>query len=153
MIAREIITRAHAEVVQSKYEISDGELSDGLRYLNRMMSRLEAQGVDVNYTELSSVDDQLTTPMTVNMGMVKNLAVSLWPQYNTKPLNPAIKFWADKSLETMRSQAIDGLSVALFPSTLPIGSGNYQDTGYIQNNFYTNQRGQSYYIAQEDNND
>lgn len=149
MIARDIIERAFAEVIQSKTEISDAELVDGLRYLNRLMSRLAAQGVEVGYTELSDADSALTTPMTVALGMVKNLAVSLWPQYSTAPLNPALKFWADKSLDTMRSQAIDTTEASLFPSTLPVGSGNCD--GIYEDRFYTNDRGQGYYIASEEN--
>jgi hypothetical protein len=38
MKAREIISMAYAEVIQSKTDISPAELIDGLRYLNRMMS-------------------------------------------------------------------------------------------------------------------
>lgn len=148
MIARSIIQRAFAEVVQSKYEASASELQDGLRYMNRMMARLESEGVEVNYTSLSSLDDELTSPMTTIMGIVKNLAVSLWPQYNSKPLNPALKFWADRALNSMRIQAIDGLSASQFPATLPVGSGNYQ--GLYHEDFYTNDRGMGYYIATEE---
>lgn len=149
MKAKDIIERAFSEVNQSKLEAAPVDLVDGLRYLNRMMARLQAQGIDVNYKKLSNPEDQLTSPISLTLSLVKNLAVSLWPQYNTKPLNPALKFWADRSLDSMRSQAIDGISAAQFPATLPLGSGNYQ--GIYQENFYGNVRGQSISIAKEEN--
>ena len=82
MQAREVILRAFAEVTQSKAPIQDVELSDGLRYLNRMMARPEF--VALGYTSLSSVDDQMTVANGVILGMVKNLALTLCR--NTQPL-------------------------------------------------------------------
>lgn len=147
MKAREIITRAFAEVIQSKYTIEDVNLQDSLRYLNRMMAKLEIEGIEVGYTSLSDVDSELTTPNTVILGMVKNLALILWPQYSTVPVNPLIKFSANRSLESMRSQAITIVEPAQFPSTLPRGSGNYD--GRYTDPFYTNTEGVSTYIGVE----
>ena len=145
MQAREVISRAFAEVTQSKAPIQDVELSDGLRYLNRMMARPEF--VALGYTSLSSVDDQMTVANGVILGMVKNLALTLWPQYSTTPVNPLIKFSADRSFGTMLAQAITIIQPAQFPSTTPIGSGNYD--GRYTDPFYSNSEGQSTYIGTE----
>lgn len=145
MKAREIITRAFAEVIQSKYTIEDVNLQDSLRYLNRMMAKLEIEGIEVGYTSLSDVDSELTTSNTVILGMVKNLALILWPQYSTVPVNPLIKFSANRSLDSMRSQAIATIEPAQFPSTLPIGSGRHSTID--SNSFYTNTEGQSTYLG------
>ena len=147
MKARTIIERAFAEVVQSSYEPESVNMEDGLRYLNRMMAKLEVSGIEVGYTSLSSVDDHISTPNTVVLGMVKNLALILWPQYNIGPVNPLIKFSADRSLNSMRCQAIDTIQPAKFPATLPRGSGN-QDGRYSEP-FYTNNIGVSTYIEAE----
>ena len=147
MKAREVINRAFAEVVTSKYDIENINLSDGLRYLNRMMAKLEIQGIDLGYTSLNSVDEELTTPDTVILGMVKNLALILWPQYSTTPVNPLIKFSADRSLNSMRSQAINIIQPAQFPSTLPRGSGS--NIGRYDDDFYTNDQGRSTYLGVE----
>lgn len=149
MKAREIIERAFNEVTQSKAPIQEVELTDGLRYLNRMMAKLAVTGIDVGYTSLSDIEDDVTTPNGVILGMVKNLALLLWPQYSTTPVNPLIKFSAERSLNTMRSQAINEIQVAQFPSTLPRGSGNWD--GPLQDDFYTNVPGHGNYIAGENN--
>lgn len=149
MKAREVITRAFNEVTQSKSNIEPVELNDGLRYLNRMMAKLAASGVQVGYTSLTSVDDEITSPNGVILGMTKNLALILWPQYSVDAINPLIKFSAERSLNTMRSQAITVIEPAQFPATLPRGSGNWD--GPLHDDFYTNDQGHGNYIASENN--
>jgi hypothetical protein len=146
MKAREAISRAFAEVTQSKAPIQDVELSDGLRYLNRMMARPEF--VALGYTSLSSVDDEMTVANGVILGIVKNLSLTLWPQYSINTVNPLIKFSAKRSLGTMLAQAITIIQPAQFPSTTPIGSGNYD--GRYTDPFYSNTEGKSTYIGTED---
>jgi hypothetical protein len=145
MQAREAITRAFAEVTQSKAPIQPVELSDGLRYLNRMMARPELAAL--GYTSLSGVDEEMTVHSGVILGMVKNLALTLWPQYSTTPVNPLIKFSADRAMGTMLAQAITIIQPSQFPSTTPIGSGNYD--GRYTDAFYSNTEGKSTYIGTE----
>jgi len=147
MRARELISRAYAEVIQSKTEISPSELTDGLRYLNRMMAKLAAKGIDVGYTALTDVDDVVTAYDSARLGIVKNLALSLWPQYSSQPVNPLISFWADKTLSTLMSISIDSVNVSKFPSTLPIGSGNYN--GVLDDRFYADAQGVAYSLQVE----
>ena len=147
MKARDIISWAFAEVTQSKAPIQDNELYDGLRYLNRMMNRLEGNGVEIGYTSLSDVDSTVTVPDGAILGMVKNLALTLWPQYSTTPVNPLIKYSAKRSLDTMLAMAITTINPAQFPATVPVGSGNYN--GRYTDNFYTNQQGHSTFIGIE----
>jgi hypothetical protein len=145
MQAREAITRAFAEVTQSKASIQPVELSDGLRYLNRMMARPELAAL--GYTSLSGADEEMTVHSGVILGMVKNLALTLWPQYSTTPVNPLIKFSADRSMGTMLAQAITIIQPAQFPSTTPMGSGNHD--GRHTDTFYSNTEGKSTYIGTE----
>jgi hypothetical protein len=144
---RIIIEQAFAQVVQSKFHIEDVNLNNGLRYLNRMMAKFNRDGIELGYLSLSSVDDEIGVPDTVILGMVKNLAYNLWPQYNTDPMNPLIKFSAERSLKSMRAQAINVINPAQFPSTLPVGSGN--EIGRYDAQFYTNEVGRSSYLEVE----
>lgn len=147
MKIREILSRAFSEVVSSKYQISNIDYDDGLRYLNRMMAKMAATGIDVGYTQASSIDDDLTVQDGAILGMVKNLAVNLWPQYNSEPVNNLLSFSAKRSMEAMRNIGFDTIDVALFPSTLPIGSGDYR--GAYSENFYTNETDVSIFIGKE----
>ena len=146
MIAREIITRAFYEVVSSKYAIQDVDLADGLRYLNRMMAKLDLEGASLGYTTLNSVDDVITVPDSVILAMVKSLAATLWGQYNSSPINPLIKIQAEKSKDTMLTQGFELLSATQYPDTLPVGSGNYQR---LTSGFYTNSTTQDAFIEAE----
>lgn len=147
MKAREIITRAHAEVVASRSQIVDGELQDGLRYLNRMMAKFTSKGIDVGYTSLSSLDDDLTSNPLSYLGIVKNLAKSLWAQYRADPINPVLEFSAKRSLDTMRIIASNFIEAAQYPDTFPKGSGNSNPP--YDEKYYTNEIEQTTYIAVE----
>lgn len=146
--ARDIITYAYREVHASRSEITDGELQDGLRYLNRMMATFAAQGADVGYSTLSSVDDVLTSHPFAVLGIVKNLAKVLQMQYRTDQLNPLIASGAKKGRDTLQIISMDGFNVAQYPSTLPVGSGNI-DRPY-DDNFYSNEPYTGTFVAVED---
>lgn len=148
MKAREAITRAHSEVVAVRSIITDGELQDGLRYLNRMMLKLKLQGVDVGYLSANNLDDDLTSNRLADLGIVKNLALNLWPQYRADAINPLIQFSAKRSLDSMKIIAIGDIQPAQYPSTMPIGSGN-EDPPF-DDKFYTNDVGVANYIAVEE---
>lgn len=147
MKAREIINRAFTEVVSSKSEIDNIDFDDGLRYLNRMMAKLEDTGVDVGYTQVASIDEELTVQDGALLGMTKNLALNLWSQYNNNPVNRVLKFSANRSLMAMRNIGFDAVGVAKFPCTLPVGSGNYQSP--YSEDFYTNDTDRSIFIGTE----
>ena len=147
--AREIITYAYREVHASRTkEPSSAELEDGLRYMNRLMAKLESQGIDVGYTTLNGLDEDLTSHPFAVMGILKNLALSLWPQYRSEPANGLIVFSANRSLSTLRAIALQGFDVALYPSTMSVGSGNRERP--YDDKFYTNEPYTGEYIAKEE---
>lgn len=147
--ARHVIRFAIREVQASRViNPSDSELQDGLRYLNRMMATLTAQGIDVGYTTLENLDDPLTSNMCATLGIVKNLALRLWPQYRSEPqANPLIISGAARGLETLRNIALQGFNVALYPDTMYVGSGN-RERPYDQR-YYDNENSRGEYIALE----
>lgn len=147
--AREVITYAYREVHASRTkEPSNAELEDGLRYMNRLMARLGSQGIDVGYESLESIDDDLTSHPFAVMGILKNLALSLWPQYRTEAANSLIVLSAQRSLKTLRNIAIEGFEVAKYPSTMSVGSGNRERPH--DDKFYTNEPYTGEYIAAEE---
>lgn len=148
MKAREAITRAHSEVVASRSKITDSELQDGLRYLNRMMLKFKLQGVDVGYLSVNDVDDLLTSNKLADLGIVKNLALNLWPQYRAEAVNPLIQFSAKRGLDSMKIIAIGDIQPAQYPATMPRGSGN--ENPPFDDNFYANTNSVTNYIAVEE---
>lgn len=107
----------------------------GIRYLNRMMAALDAEGVDLGYTEVDSFADDVTTPTGAYEGIVAMLAARLWRQYADEVTIPQdLLARARNGLETLKALAVDAGQME-YPDTLPIGSGNEDDT-YRSGHFY-----------------
>lgn len=107
----------------------------GIRYLNRMMAAFDADGIDLGYTEVNGLADDITVPAGANAGMVSQLAVMLWDQFsNGEPVPSTLLARAISGKNTMRNIAVT-VGASEYPDTLPIGSGNEGDySGY--NHFY-----------------
>jgi hypothetical protein len=131
--ARYIIHDA-LKIIKVAGDEQDAEPVDSLRgmnVLNDMMSTFEeVYGIDVGYTEISSIDDDVDTTDGSIKYITSCLAAELWMYYyNTDLPNPII------------ASAIRGkrglLSLGTTPptlqygQTLPTGSGNYNNTSYV----------------------
>lgn len=139
--ANDIIKSALQEILvqASESPIEADEAQDAIRYLNRMMAKYAAQGINLGYTAVSSLGDAITVSDGALDGMSKNLAISLFPQFAAPgtPINPLLIQQASEGLDTMRMLALDSIGPSFYPDTLPIGSGNESDTAYNNEHFYT----------------
>jgi len=107
-----------------------------IRYLNRMMTAFDADGIPLGYTEVSSFADLITVPAGANAGIVSQLAVMLWDQYaEGQPVPSTLLARAISGKNTMRNLAVT-IGQTEYPSTLPIGSGNEGDGTYRTGHFY-----------------
>ncbi len=124
------ITRLGAET-----PIEAADAQSAVRYMNRMMAAFDADGIDLGYTEVTSLGDDITVPLGAIEGIVANLAVRLWTQFQdgaTPPQELVLK--ARAGVATMLNIAFS-MGQAEYPSTLPIGSGN-EGNAYAANHFY-----------------
>jgi P22 tail accessory factor. len=124
--AETVIKDALTEIVvlgaEAPLEAADAQVA--IRYLNRMMTALDADGVTLGYTEVSTLKDQITVASGAIEGMVFNLALKLWTQYSDgQPPPGELMLKAREGLKTMRMIGVS-IGVTEFPATLPIGSGN-----------------------------
>jgi hypothetical protein len=111
------------------------ELNTGIRFLNRMMAALDADGVKLGYTFVDAPNDPVTVPAGAVEGMVYNLAVRLATGYDI-PISASLANNAREGLRVMETLGVNVGKVA-FPSTLPIGSGNEYSVGSYPNDpFY-----------------
>ena len=136
-------------LMEGKGNISPAEEILSLRYLNRLMAKLAAQGYDVGYTRVSDLDSVPTVPDGVILAMVKNLAQALWSQFNTDSINQLLDFSAKRTLKTMAAFSVNIDRAAQFPNTFPIGSGN--DYGIYVDRFYSDPERKTQVIVSEDN--
>jgi len=117
----------------SEAPIEADEAQTAIRYLNRMMARLDSQGISLGYTQISDLGDSITVPDGAVEGIIKNLAVMLAPQYD-KQISQALVEGARAGLDAMRKLSISILPTS-YADTLPMGSGN-ENGSILTSHFY-----------------
>ena len=108
-------------------------MNTGMRYLNRMMNKFDAQGISLGYTNVSSPSDAITVADGAIAGLIDNLSIKLAPVYGHS-IGAELVANAKDGLAAMRKIA-NKILPTRFPCTLPIGSGN-ESYGYGYNHFY-----------------
>jgi hypothetical protein len=126
--AADVISDSLVELVVQADEqpITASESQSAIRYMNRFMFMLSANGVNLGYTEVSDLGDAITIPSGAIMGLVKNLAILLAPQYDV-PVTQELRVQATEALRAMRRLGTTRQPTQR-PCTLPIGSGNEGST-------------------------
>lgn len=137
--AGDIIRDAYFELLEASDEapIEASEIQTGIRYLNRLMSRLAAQGYNLGYTEVSTVGDDVTVPSGALDGIVSNLAIALAAQFPQGGISEALRTKAVLGMKAIRSLTIEIIPTN-YPDTLPIGSGNQCGGSISRDRFYGN---------------
>lgn len=127
--ANEIVVDALEDLVvqQDEGPIEQSEGRAAIRALNDMMYSWAADGIDIGYTEVSSLGDIITVPVGAIRGMKANLAIELAPKYDVIP-TPALIQRANAGMKAVLNLAVE-IGASAYPSTLPRGSGNWDD-GY-----------------------
>ncbi len=125
-----IIKDAYFEILEAGEEapLSGSEMQTGIRYLNRLMSRLAAQGYNLGYTEVSTPADEITIPAGAVDAVISNLAISLSAQYPQSGLSQALVAKAQVGMTAIRKLAVEPIP-SNYPDTLPTGSGNNHCNG------------------------
>ena len=133
----EVIGSALQEILvqASEAPIDAADAQTAIKYLNRLMTRWDAQGLSLGYSIVSSLSDYVTIPDGAIDGVVKNLAISLHSQYSSPgtPIPVSLIQEAREGLDAIRDITVD-VGPSLYPDTLPVGSGNEDVDTYV---FYT----------------
>lgn len=120
-------------VLGADADMDPSETASTMRYINRFMAMIAAKGINLGFTTLTSVSDTITIADGAIIGLIKNVAKLVAPQYGAI-ITPEFNAAALDGLDAMRR-----LGTAIVPSqmpcTLPKGSGNDWDTN--DNKFYT----------------
>ena len=134
--AAEIIGDALQELVVQAAEapIEPSEAAYAIRAMNRYMFMLDAQGIALGYTVVDGLGGAITIPPGAEQGLVMNLALVIAGQFGATP-SADTRLAAREGLDAMRKLAIEVLP-ADFPPTLPIGSGNEDQSGIFSRRFY-----------------
>ena len=120
------------EVVQtSEADIEADEAQDVIFALNNFMFELAADGINLGYTEIENLGDDVFVPLGAFNGIVKNVAMQIAQQFSA-PITPVLQAQAAHGRRIMAKIAIT-IPSSPYPDTLPIGAGN--ECG-INNHFY-----------------
>ena len=117
----------------SEADLEPDEYSDAIFSMNNYMESLAAQGINLGYTEVSSLADSITVPTGALRGLIANLAIEIAPDYNGV-LSQGLIEAASDGMEAMEQLGINIVECAM-PNTLPIGSGNTYTPGWDANYF------------------
>ena len=143
-VARDILQELVVQGAESA--LSADEIQTTIRYMNRYMNKLAADGINLGYTTVSDLGDPITIPAGAILGMIKNVAIQLTPQYDV-PVSADLAMAANDALRTMRNLGVQ-LQEMAYPDTLPVGSGNEPSTYGLNDHFYPNRQNE---IRTEDN--
>jgi|TARA_R110000744_G_scaffold97769_1_gene188910 hypothetical protein len=122
--AGEIVRDALSELTVQAQEqtVPAVDLNTGIRYLNDLMTMLDADGVKLGFTIVDSPNDVITVPAGAIVGMKYNLAIMMANGFDVRVGSELFSFARDGK-RVMYKLGVT-LNKMNFPSTLPFGSGN-----------------------------
>ena len=138
--ARDVINRALKDILvqESEADLEPDEYADALDALNDMMADIVGDGVVLNpvWTRATGLSFTLTVDEACIRGIQANLALELAPMFS-RPITPELRNAADKGMRTLQRFG-HAVIETRFPGTLPVGSGNYDNT-FNDDHFYADQ--------------
>jgi len=127
-ILQEILVQSSEQAIQAV------DAQTCIRYMNRFMASLAARGVNLGYTKVTSLADDITIPEGAIEGLIYNVAVKLCSSYDVQP-NQFLILNAREGLKAMNQLGVARVESSM-PATLPIGSGNESESTYNTWHFY-----------------
>ena len=120
-------------VLGADADMDPSETASTLRYINRYMFMLASKGINLGFTKITSVTDTITIADGAILGLIKNVAMLIAPQYGAI-ITAEYRLNALDALDAMRNSGT-AIIASKMPCTLPVGSGN--DSDFNDNKFYT----------------
>lgn len=109
--------------VQDAAEAVDAQaMQDGIRALNAMLQRWEADGVSLGWTDVAAPTDTLPAPTEAEEAISYNLAVRLRARYGVA-LDADVIQMATDGLAALRADVIANSHSRLSYDDLPVGVG------------------------------
>tara|TARA_R110000772_G_scaffold23909_2_gene63554 strand:- start:1342 stop:1812 length:471 start_codon:yes stop_codon:yes gene_type:complete len=134
-VAQVVKSSLQAILVQaSEAQIEASEASDFIFSMNNFMAQLAANGINLGYTEVANLSDTITIPTGALRGLIANMAIEVAPSYGAT-VTEGVGIAAVAGLKTMRLLG-QSLGATKLPSTLPVGSGNYNGNYGTVGGFY-----------------
>ena len=134
-------------VVQaSEQDLTASETTTAIRYMNRYMAQLSARGVNLGYTVVSNLGDDITIPDGALDGLRARLAIRLAPMFDV-PVPVELQQAANDAEKAMYALGVQ-LREMQYPDRLPVGSGNENFENGDSAHFFPNRQNE---LRTEDN--
>lgn len=111
-------------VQASEADLEPAEYQDFIFAMNNYMAALEAEGIDIGYSPVSDLGDELTVPDGAISGIVSLMAIEVAADYD-RQVSPALATSAENGMRVILKlgQVVQRSSL---PANLPLGSGHWQ---------------------------
>jgi hypothetical protein len=121
-------------VQASEAPLEPDEYQDYIFALNNYMAQLDAQGIMLGYTVVDNLGDEVTVPTGALRGIIANMAIEVAPDYGGV-VSEGLALAARQGMQTMRTIG-QRIRSSRLPSTLPLGSGNEDESYGLNGHFY-----------------
>lgn len=101
--------------------VSAQEMQDGIRALNTMLARWEADGVSLGWAAVSAPTDTLPAPPEAEQPIIANLALKLRANYKV-PIEPDVLQMATDGLAALRADVLANTFARVSYADLPAGT-------------------------------
>jgi len=102
--------------------VSAQEMQDGIRELNKLLARWDADGVSLGWTSVTAPTDTLPAPMEAEGAIAANLALYLQPRYKV-PLDANVVQQANDGLAALRADVFANTFDRITYPDLPVAEG------------------------------
>lgn len=107
--------------------LTGDEMQAFIYSLNKWMASLLAMGINLGYTVVANASDVVTVPDGALDGIASNMAIKMSPQFGGI-VSPELREDARDGLNIIRILG-NTMNNTKYPTTLPIGSGNWWQWG------------------------
>lgn len=114
-LKRILVQGAEADLQPDEYE-------DAIFAMNALVLAWDAEGINLGYTWVNDLGDEVTVPTGALRGLIANLAIEIAPDYNGE-VSTALAKAAERGMTAIRLLG-QSIPTSFFPCTLPVGSGN-----------------------------
>lgn len=121
-------------VQASEAPLEQDEFGDAINDMNNYMFALDAEGVTLGYTEITSLSDEVTIPIGALRGLIANLAIEISPDYGGI-ISEGLRKAAKQGMIAMENLGVS-IGQSFLPATLPVGSGNETEGASRSTHFY-----------------
>lgn len=122
-------------VQASEAPLEPDEYQDFIFAMNNYMASLAAKGINLGYTVVEDLGDEITIPPGAVSGLIFNMALQSVPYYGGV-VTPELALSAREGMQAMRHLG-QFITPTTLPSTLPVGSGNEGAGDTYASHFYT----------------